>query len=100
MAWAASAACKWRVIRSLADASWSLAPAARVQLSLRQLPAKGLRCSACMTWMPSAPNMFVQYCVPHFGNVSIAVGPPDLGGIDIVINCTPLGMEGKPGTLG
>ena len=32
-----------------------------------------------------------------FGNVSIEVGPPDLGGIDILINCTPLGMEGTPG---
>ena len=32
-----------------------------------------------------------------FGTVSIDVGSPDLKGIDIVINCTPLGMEGKPG---
>jgi shikimate dehydrogenase len=32
-----------------------------------------------------------------FGDVSIAVGPPALRGIDIVINCTPLGMQGKPG---
>ena len=33
-----------------------------------------------------------------FGAVRIAVGPPALGGIDIVINCTSVGMLGKPGT--
>jgi shikimate dehydrogenase len=33
-----------------------------------------------------------------FCAVRIAVGPPALGGIDIVINCTSVGMPGKPGT--
>lgn len=32
-----------------------------------------------------------------FGAARIVVGSPDLRDIDIVINCTPLGMEGNPG---
>ena len=33
-----------------------------------------------------------------FAEVRITVGPPDPAGSDIVINCTPLGMAGSPGT--
>jgi shikimate dehydrogenase len=32
-----------------------------------------------------------------FSAARIVVGPPDLTDIDIIINCTPLGMEGNPG---
>jgi len=32
-----------------------------------------------------------------FSAARIVVGPPDLRDIDIVINCTPLGMDGNPG---
>ncbi|MFN0191438.1 MAG: shikimate dehydrogenase family protein [Aestuariivirga sp.] len=32
-----------------------------------------------------------------FGAMDLMTGPPDPEGFDIVINCTPLGMAGKPG---